>query len=86
MHSWWDVHDDWKGRLKQAYLVGAEGSKVLRTGVSYLRLSDASRTLPKPNELINAYNRHAARRLWKSDDVDMLLKVIAGESEHTPVR
>src|SRR5947207_14670069 len=36
----------------------------------------------KPNELINAYNRHAARRLWNPDDVDMLLKVIARASEH----
>lgn len=85
VHSWWDVHDDWKDRLKSPYVVGAEGSKVLGRGVSYRKLSDASPTLPKPNELINAYNRHAARRLWNPDDVEMLLKVIARESEHTPV-
>jgi hypothetical protein len=86
VHSWWDVHGDWKDRLKRPYVVGAEGSKVLERGVSYRKLSDASRTLLKPNELINAYNRHAARRLWNSGDVDMLLKVIACESEHAPVK
>lgn len=78
VHSHWDPHIDWKNRLRSPYVIADESmSRVLREPLLWGEVARQSQFLPKPIELTNRSNRHAAQKVWNRADFELLCSILA---------
>lgn len=69
VHSWWDVHEDWRHRLETPYVVGGSESRVLDPPLAYAEIYEQRPSLPPTEKLrtkVGFMYWHIPRRV--SDD------------------
>ena len=80
IHSHWDCHPDWRRRLSAPYLVAdPEVGGRLTDPIPWTAVSaHAGPSLPTAEHLSNRSHRHAAQRVWESEDLALLRRLTGG--------